>query len=85
MSGKAVGDLPEKTMGETQSEVKELVGHPVRVVYHNRGREVADEGTITAAFGNLFIFEFVRRGHKFRSSFTYVDVLTDSISLEPLG
>lgn len=67
----------------TQEQVKNLLYKTVKITYHNRGREVSDIGVITAAFGNIFTFEYERNGQKFKSSFTYSDVMTGGISVSP--
>ena len=67
-----------------QEQVKNLLYKTVKITYHNRGRELSDTGVITAAFGNIFTFEYERNGQKFKSSFTYKDVMTRGISIEPV-
>ncbi|MBQ1299801.1 MAG: hypothetical protein IIY25_01660 [Erysipelotrichaceae bacterium] len=53
------------------------------MTYHTRGRELSDTGVITAVFGKIFTFEYERNGQKFKSSFTYTDVMTGGISIAP--
>lgn len=67
------------TIRETQEEIRALLNRPITVRYHNRGKDYFDVGKITAVFDNIFIFEFVRAEQKFKSSFTYKDVMTREI------
>ena len=67
----------------TQQQVKNLLYKRVKITYHTRGRELSDTGVITAVFGKIFTFEYERNGQKFKSSFTYTDVMTGGISIAP--
>ena len=67
----------------TQQQVKNLLYKRVKITYHTRGRELSDTGVITAVFGKIFTFEYGRNGQKFKSSFTYTDVMTGGISIAP--
>ena len=67
----------------TQQQVKNLLYKRVKITYHTRGRELSDKGVITAVFGKIFTFEYERNGQKFKSSFTYTDVMTGGISIAP--
>ncbi len=71
-------------LSSTQEQIKDLLYKSVKITYHNRGREVSDTGVITAAFGKIFTFEYVRNGQKFKSSFTYTDVMTGGISVNAI-
>ena len=66
-----------------QQRVKNLLYKRVKITYHTRGRELSDTGVITAVFGKIFTFEYERNGQKFKSSFTYTDVMTGGISIAP--
>ena len=66
-----------------QQQVKNLLYKRVKITYHTRGRELSDTGVITAVFGKIFTFEYERNGQKFKSSFTYTDVMTGGISIAP--
>ena len=74
--------ITHKSLDETQTQIKALLNHPVRISYNSRGREVSDVGTITAVFGSLFIFEYQRKGQNFKSSFAYSDVMTEEIYVD---
>ena len=74
--------ITHKSLDETQTQIKALLNHPVRISYNSRGREVSDIGTITAVFNSLFIFEYQRKGQNFKSSFTYSDVMTEEIYVD---
>lgn len=67
----------------TQQQVKNLLYKRVKITYHTRGRELSDTGVVTAVFGKIFTFEYERNGQKFKSSFTYTDVMTGGISIAP--
>ncbi len=67
----------------TQQQVKNLLYKRVKITYHTRGRELSDTGVIAAVFGKIFTFEYERNGQKFKSSFTYTDVMTGGISIAP--
>ncbi|MBQ1342321.1 MAG: hypothetical protein IKD99_04705 [Erysipelotrichaceae bacterium] len=73
--------IHNKSLSETQSQIKALLNRKVKVSYNSRGREVSDLGTITAVFNSLFIFEYQRNGQQFKASFTYTDVMTEVISV----
>ncbi|MBR2702351.1 MAG: hypothetical protein IKE77_09735 [Erysipelotrichaceae bacterium] len=73
--------IHNKSLSETQSQIKTLLNKHVKVSYNSRGREVCDIGTITAVFNSLFIFEYQRNGQHFKASFTYTDVMTEVISV----
>lgn len=83
MSPRGNKSVKANNLSVTQEQVKNLLYKTVKITYHNRGREISDVGVITAAFGNIFTFEYERKGQKFKSSFTYSDVMTGGISLAP--
>ncbi|MBR0386020.1 MAG: Veg family protein [Erysipelotrichaceae bacterium] len=65
-----------------QARINKLLDKKVRVTYHNRGKDICDEGIITNAFRNVFVFSYERNGRSFRESFTYSDVMTEEIVIE---
>ena len=73
--------IHNKSLSETQSQIKALLNKKVKVSYNSRGKEVSDIGIITAVFNSLFIFEYQRNNQQFKASFTYTDVMTEVISV----
>ncbi len=72
-----------KTVDQVQQYVESLRGKPVCIFYNSRGQEMKEEGIIINVYRNIFTFEFSRNGQNFKSSFTYSDLLTNIITLEP--
>lgn len=79
MGARAVRNYDPNSITNTQTMIRGLINKKVVVTYHNRGKDICDEGVITKAFSNLFMFEYERNGKKFKESFTYSDVMTEEI------
>lgn len=79
MGARAERNYDPNSITNTQQFIQSLVNKKVQVTYHNRGKDICDEGIITNAFKNIFIFEYERNGRVFKESFTYSDVMTEEI------
>ena len=68
-------------LSEVQTFIKSLVGKPIVISYQNRGKNVQERGIITAAFNNIFVFEYHKLDSDLKESFTYSDVITNGITI----
>lgn len=85
MGARAERSYDPNSLSNVQSRINELLNCRVRVTYHNRGKDICDEGVITAAFKNVFVFSYERNGRSFKESFTYSDVMTEEIAIEDIS
>ncbi len=85
MGARAERSYDPNGLNNVQARINNLLDKRVRVTYHNRGKDICDEGVITAAFRNIFIFVYERNGRSFRESFTYSDVMTEEIVIDEIS
>lgn len=66
-----------------RSEVEALIGKPVKLTVLVSGRKTKiEKGVIVSVYPNLFLVEIIKKGIRYKSSHTFVDLFTERVTIE---